>query len=52
MGEGKNNYVQITLRLPRTFYSLVRERQQKWGTSLQDTFIIILYRYFLEEDEC
>ncbi len=52
-GERKSDsYVQVTLRLPPGLYRYVEGLSKRWGTTIQDTLLLIIWAWAtgVEED--
>ena len=52
MGNGKSDYVQLTVRLPRFVLEKLELVRRRFNLSLQDAFLIVLLEYITLDSEC
>ncbi len=50
MGNGKSDYVQLTVRLPRFVLEKLELVRRRFNLSLQDAFLIVLLEYITLND--
>ena len=50
MGNGKADYVQLTIRIPRMVYEKLELIRRRFNLSLQDAFLIVLLEYITLSD--
>ena len=47
---GKDSYTQITIRVPSGLWRRIDELSKRWGTTYQDTILLIIWDWILGEE--
>ncbi|MEB3861204.1 MAG: hypothetical protein GSR84_03165 [Desulfurococcales archaeon] len=51
LGNAKSDsYTQLTIRIPRGLFKYIDELSKRWGTTYQDTILLILWDWALGDD--
>jgi hypothetical protein len=50
-GKAKSEYVQLTIRVPRGLFKYIEELSKRWGTTYQDTLLLIIWDWVIGSEE-
>ena len=48
---GKDSYIQLTIRIPPGLFNYIKKLGERWGTTYQDTILLILWDWVLAGEE-